>query len=205
MKTKTADEISSRFKEFLALLQTQCPQARIQRFRSDNGTGEYNNSIFQQILSERGITYEPSTPYTQHQNGVSERTIRSINDMARSMLHDSKLPEIFWSEAVNTAVYLRNRSPTAGLSNENSLSGGISGRLFTPFECYSGNRPSLGHIRPFGCNIWVHVPDQKRTKYESKTKRFIMLRHVVNATSIWRAWDPAGQRQTIVTDCVFDE
>ena len=50
MNTKTADEISSRFRGFLALLQTQCPTARIQQFRSDNGTGEYNNSIFQQIL-----------------------------------------------------------------------------------------------------------------------------------------------------------
>lgn len=32
--------------------------------------------------------------------------------MARSMLHDSMLLEIFWSEAVNTVVYLRNRAPT---------------------------------------------------------------------------------------------
>ena len=155
LKTKSADEISSRFQEFQALLQTQCPQARIQRFRSDNGSGEYNNTIFQNVFKEHGIIYEPSTPYTQHQNGVSERTIRSINDMARSMLHDSQLPEVFWSEAVNTAVYIRNRSPTRGLSTVNSPSGGLSGRLLTPYECYSGKCPSLGHIRPFGCNVFL--------------------------------------------------
>ena len=155
---------------------TQCPQACIQRFRSDNGTGEYNDAIFQSILLEMGMIYEPSTPYTQHQNGVSERTIRSINDMTRSMLYDSKMPEVFWSKAVNTAVYIRNRSPSKALN--------LNIRQ-TPYECYSGNKPSLGHIRPFGCNVWVHVLDEKRTKFDSKTKRYIMLGYVVNTTRIW--------------------
>jgi len=132
-----ADEISARFREFQALLETQCRDARIQRFRSDNGTGEYNNAIFQQLLRERGIIYEPSTPYTQYQNGVAERTIRSINEMARSMLHESSLPEIFWSEAVNTAVYLRNRCPSSILLNQ---------RRCTPYEFYFGSKSSLGHL-----------------------------------------------------------
>ena len=36
-----------------------------------------------------------------------------------------------------------------------------------------------------------HVPDEKRTKFESKSKSYV--------------WNPETQRQTIVTDCVFDE
>jgi len=48
LQSKT-DEIPMKFWEFQVLLETQCSEARIQRFRSlsDNGTGEYNNSIFQ--------------------------------------------------------------------------------------------------------------------------------------------------------------
>ena len=80
-----------------------------------------------------------------------ERTIRSINETARSMLHESSLPEIFWSEAVNTAVYLRNRCPSSVLLHH---------RRCTPYEFYFGSKPSLGHLRLFGCNIWVHVPDE---------------------------------------------
>lgn len=32
--------------------------------------------------------------------------------MAKSMLHETELPYVFWGEAVNTAVYLLNRCPT---------------------------------------------------------------------------------------------
>lgn len=64
----------------------------------------------------------------------------------------------------------------------------------------------LGHIRPFGCNVWVHVSDEKGTKFESKTKRHVMLGYIAGAKNIWRVWDHSqSQRQTIATDCVFDE
>jgi len=39
-------------------------------------------------------------------NGVTERMIRTITEMARAMLLDSQAPIQFWEEAVNTAVYL---------------------------------------------------------------------------------------------------
>lgn len=74
------------------------------------------------------------------------------------MLHKSKLPEIFWSEAVNTAVYIRNRSPTNIASNENGC--------ITSHECYLVRKLSLGHIRPldamFGCMHQMRsVPSMK--------------------------------------------
>src|SRR5438046_4492284 len=63
---------------------------------------------------------EPSAPYTQNQNGVSERKIRSIVEKARCMLHDASLGARFWAEAVSTAVYLLNRSPTRARSEEHT-------------------------------------------------------------------------------------
>ena len=56
------------------------------------------------------ISFEPSTPYTQHQNGVSERIIRMIVDMK----------EKFWAEATNTAVYKRNRCLSSAVFKTNS-------------------------------------------------------------------------------------
>jgi len=99
----------------------------------------------------------------QHQNGVSERTIRSITEMAWSMLQESTLSEVFWSEAVNTAVYLRNRAPSAIH---------IDGRHCTPYGLYFGSRRSLAHTRPFECDVWVHIPDEERTKFERKSIMF---------------------------------
>lgn len=52
--------------------------------------------------------------------------------MAKSMLYEKKIPYIFWGEAVNTVVYLINRSPTKALHKK------------TPFEAFSGRKPGVG-------------------------------------------------------------
>ena len=41
---------------------------------------------------------------------------RTLVETVWSMLADSKLPKRFWAEALLTAVYLRNRSPTRALA-----------------------------------------------------------------------------------------
>ena len=91
---------------------------RIMRFQCDNGKAECDNAIFQKILKEEGIMYEPSAPYTKNQNGVSEHMNRTIMEKARSMLLEAGLPENLWAEAVNMAVYLHNRSPTRSLEGK---------------------------------------------------------------------------------------
>ena len=71
--TKTAEAISAKFQHYQAWVETQ--GFHIKCFRSDNGSGEYNNFIFLRLLGEKGITFEPSPPYTQHKNGMAERMI----------------------------------------------------------------------------------------------------------------------------------
>jgi len=56
--TKTAEEISAKFQHYQAWVEMQ--GFHIKRFRSDNGSGEYNNLIFPGLLGEKGITFEPS-------------------------------------------------------------------------------------------------------------------------------------------------
>jgi hypothetical protein len=91
----------------------------IKRFRCDNGRGEYDNKSFRYVLAARGSTYEPCPPHAHHKNGVAERMIRTITDKARAMMIDSQVPVQFWGEAVNTAVYLHQRSPNEGLKRKN--------------------------------------------------------------------------------------
>lgn len=68
-------------------------------------------------LKAKGIHHQTTIPYTPEQNGVAERTNRTVIEKARSMLHDRGLGDEFWAEAVATAVYLKNRSPTTALKN----------------------------------------------------------------------------------------
>ena len=94
MTSKT--ETPEMFKTFKALTEKHSEKL-IKRFRYDKGKAEYDNAVFQTILRENGISYEPSAPYTQNQNGVSEGMNRTIMEKARRMLLEARLPESFWA------------------------------------------------------------------------------------------------------------
>ena len=74
------------------------------------------------------------------------------------MLADSRLPQKFWAEALSTAAYLINRSPTKALDDK------------TPFEAWYGKKPNVSHLRVLGCSAYTHVPKDERKKLDSKAK-----------------------------------
>ena len=52
------------------------------------------------------------------QNRFAERMNRTLVEATCSMLFGAnKLPQRFWAEALSTAVYLRNCSPTKAVKN----------------------------------------------------------------------------------------
>ena len=65
---------------------------KIKCLRSDNG-GEFTSKVFQQYCDENGIKRKFSTTTTPQQNGVAERKNRTVQEMARTMLNDSKLDD----------------------------------------------------------------------------------------------------------------
>ena len=84
---------------------------RIKKLRSDNG-GEYTSRDFDEYIKIKSIQRQFSVPRTLKQNGVSEHMNRTIQEMARIMIHCAGLSDTYWAEAVLTAVAIRNRSPT---------------------------------------------------------------------------------------------
>ena len=61
---------------------------------------------------------QKTTPYTPQQNGVVERMNRTLLERSRSMLSGAGLEQKFWVEAVMTACYLINRSPSSALGDK---------------------------------------------------------------------------------------
>ncbi len=144
---KMKNEVFAKFLEYKALMEKQTSK-QIKTLRSDNG-GEYISNAFNDFLRANGIRHETTVPYTPEHNAVSERLNRTLVEKARTMLADSSLPLEYWAEAVCTATYLKNRSPTKAVEN------------MTPYEALTGKKPSLRHLRIFGCKAMVYIPNEK--------------------------------------------
>ncbi len=76
---------------------------------------------------------------------------------------DKKMSDHYWAEAVETVVYIMNRTPTATVHG------------MTPEEKYSGKKPDLSHLKVFGCIAYVHVSNELRTKLDPKAKKCVFI------------------------------
>ncbi|KMQ81820.1 retrovirus-related pol polyprotein from transposon tnt 1-94 [Lasius niger] len=110
---KNKSEVPDIFEVFKAMVEKENGQT-IKCLCSDNG-GEYSSTRYEEFLKKNGIKHQKTVPYTPQQYGTAERANRSIVEEARSLLNEAGLDKRFWSEAVNTAVYLLNRLPTRAL------------------------------------------------------------------------------------------
>ena len=61
-------------------------------------------------------TPKTTCPYSPQQNGVFERKNRHILEVTRSLLINGNVPSHLWGEAVRSAVYLINRTPSSVLN-----------------------------------------------------------------------------------------
>lgn len=187
---KNKSEALEKFKEFKMEAEKQTGQ-KVKSMRSDNGK-EYVNSAFSQFLVENGIVHQKSCPYTPQQNGVAERVNRTLTEMARCMLDQSKSKQYLWAEAVNTATYIRNRSPTKVLDGK------------TPYELWVGRKPSVSHFKIFGCEAVVMQHKQKRSKFEPKGVKMIFVGYE-KYTKGYRLFNPTTQNIVIARDVIFFE
>ena len=110
---------------------------KIQRFRCDNGRGEYDDMTFQYVLAASATTHERCPPYSHHKNGVAACMIHTVTEKARVTMIDSQAPAGFWVDAVITAVYLHQRLPNEGLKR-NSDRNGYQAPYEIPYEMLHG-------------------------------------------------------------------
>jgi transposase InsO family protein len=157
------NEALDAFKTFKAEVEKQCGK-QIKIVRSDRG-GEYYGRYtedgqavgpFARFLQEHGIVAQYTMPGSPDQNGVAERRNRTLMDMVRSMMCSSGLPKSLWIEALKTAAYILNRVPTKTV-------------LKTPFELFKGWKPSLRHVRVWGCPSEIRVYNPQEKKLDPRT------------------------------------
>jgi len=77
-------------------------------------------------------------PETSQQNKVTERRNRIPMDMVRSMISYLTISDSLWGDALKTAMHILNRIPGKASPT-------------TPFDLWTGRKPSLRHSRIWGC------------------------------------------------------
>jgi transposase InsO family protein len=184
------DETYDRFVAWVTMIETLTGR-KIKFFRSDRG-GEFMGAEFTKFLEEHGITRQTSAPNTPEQNGLAERTNRTLVGTARSMMQHAGLSKGFWSEATAVATYLHNRSPRKGLN------------WMTPHELFFGRIPDITHLRVFGCQAWVHTPKSKRKKWDATSKQMVLIGYEPGSKA-YRLWNPTTKTIHVSASVRFNE
>lgn len=76
--------------------------------------------------------------------------------MVRSMICNSSLPKFLWGEALKTANYILNRVPSKSVPK-------------TPFELWTGRKPSLSHFHVWGCRAEARLYNPNEKRFDPKT------------------------------------
>jgi len=186
---KKKNEVLNAFKKVVQEVKVETGN-RVEVLRTDQGT-EFISEEFKKFLLENGITHEMSVEYTPQSNGLAERSIRTLTEKARAMILDARLHKSLWAECVYTSAYLSNRLPRADGS-------------VTSFELWHRKPASIEHLRSFACQAYVHVPRQKRAKFDAKAWKGILIGYGPS-DKMYRIYDPQRQRVEVVRDVKFNE
>ena len=156
--------------------------------RTNNGL-KFCNIAFDEFCKQQGIERHRMCAYTPQQNGVAERMNRTVMEKVRCLLNESGLEERFWAEAVATAVYIINRTPSS--ANDYNI----------PEEVWLGKAPGYRHLRRFGCIMYVHI-DQGNLKPRALKGVFIGYPTGVKGYRVWLLED---RKCVISRNAVFRE
>ncbi|GBM14113.1 Retrovirus-related Pol polyprotein from transposon TNT 1-94 [Araneus ventricosus] len=163
---------------------------RVKAFRMDNG-GEFIGNALENYFIKKGIKHELTNIYTPEQNGVPERYNQTVVSGARTILDESGLHKSFWTEAMIYFTYNWNR-----VCHSNQIK--------SPLELYIGHKPSVRHLKPFGCLTYVGVPKPHRSKLDARAQKGYLLGYAFK-TRGYRVWLPEKNKVIETKNVSFDE
>ena len=177
---RTKSQAFEHFQFFLAFVSTQF-NANVKAARSDRG-GEFLSTEFTKLMEAKGIEHQLTAPHTPQQNGVAERTNRTVASTARALLQTAGMTNGFWECAIATAVHARNRAPSR------------VNKYTSPHEKLFGQRPDLSYLRVFGCLAYRHI-----TSVLEPVKLLVFGMHTQSPKSFYR--DVTNKKRNLILCC----
>ncbi|XP_074373444.1 uncharacterized protein LOC141713768 [Apium graveolens] len=133
-----------------------------------------------------------TSPYTPKQNFMVERRNRTFMAIVRSLVKERQVPTKYWGEAVRHAVYVLNKLPMCLLSS------------ITLYEAWYNRKPSVEHLKIFGCTTYMKVPSVYTTKLDDRSKLVVHFSREPG-NKAYRLFDPDTNNIHVTRDVKFDE
>ena len=88
---------------------------------------------------------------------------RTVQQMARAMLDESRTSDTFWGEVAHTTINILNKAHVRVNSYQ------------TPYELWYGKLPTVKHFRVFGSKCFIKKTDEKLGKFEPRADERMFL------------------------------
>lgn len=162
-------EVSDIVKEYTNQVETKW-NLKILKLRCDNGK-EFVNEDLKNRCRQRGTILDLTTPYTPQLNGKAKRMNRTLIEKTRALLTDAEIDKSFWKEAVRTAAYLTNRSPTSAVQG-------------TPYKNWTSNRPDLSRLQIFDCTAYTKLLTPLK-KLDDRCRKYVFVGYAPNGYQLY--------------------
>uniref|UniRef100_A0A803Q910 Retroviral polymerase SH3-like domain-containing protein n=1 Tax=Cannabis sativa TaxID=3483 RepID=A0A803Q910_CANSA len=74
----------------------------------------------------------------------------------------------------------------------------------TPKEAWSERKPRIAHLRVFGSISYIQVPNQKRTKLDDRSEKYIFIGYDLRSKG-YKLYNPITDKTITSRDVKFDE
>ncbi|CAI5944505.1 unnamed protein product [Closterium sp. NIES-64] len=159
------------------------------RLHSDRG-GEFSSRLLRDYCRARGIRQTFTLPDSPQQNGIAERRIGMVMDVARTSMMHVAAPHFLWPFAVRYAAHQLNLHPR------------VSRPAMSPALLWTGKVGDASVFRVWGSRAFVR--DLSADKLSPRAAPCVFLGFPTDAPG-WQFYHPSSRRVLSSQDVTFDE
>ncbi|CAI5458913.1 unnamed protein product [Closterium sp. Yama58-4] len=159
------------------------------RLHSDRG-GEFSSDLLAAYCAEHGIEQSFTLPASPQQNGVAERRIGLVMEVARTSLIHAAAPHFLWPFAVQYAAHQLNLWPRVSMPET------------SPTLLWTGEVGDASRFRVWGSRAFVR--DASADKLSTRAVPCVFLGFVPDASG-WQFYHATSRRVLASQDVTFDE
>ncbi|CAI7765264.1 unnamed protein product, partial [Closterium sp. NIES-53] len=173
----------------LQLRERFCEDLPVLRLHSDRG-GEFSSDLLRDFFHGEGILQSFTLPASPQQNGIAERRIGLVMEVARTSMIHAAAPHFLWPFAVQYAAHQLNLWPCVSLPET------------SPTLRWTGKVGDASVFRVWGSRTFVR--GTSADKFSSRAIPSVFLGFPPDAPG-WQFYHPTSSRVLPSQDVTFDE